>query len=215
MPPSTATSKNAGPEDSSTITSQAQAASPSENRVDNSNNLASPKHSVPARGAVPVIPVLPKHSTKSQPIDKAPEQVKAETINVDDAGKTIAVAEGSTTSASVTDSPTSTPSAPVRAPPTSWANLFAKPASAMAPGHGPNGSVGGATVNGSGIHAGDASGSGFFKANASSLAEAIQGYRVESNDKFSFLEPRGLINTGNMCYMNSVSCFLKLMRRRI
>jgi ubiquitin carboxyl-terminal hydrolase 10 len=37
------------------------------------------------------------------------------------------------------------------------------------------------------------------------LAEAIRAFTVDSVSKVSFLEPRGLVNTGNMCYMNSVS----------
>ena len=45
-----------------------------------------------------------------------------------------------------------------------------------------------------------------FKRNTSSLAEALRAYRVGGGEKISFLEPRGLINPGNMCYMNSVSC---------
>ena len=41
-----------------------------------------------------------------------------------------------------------------------------------------------------------------------SLAEALSSYNVKGmkdSSKISFLEPRGLVNTGNMCYMNSVS----------
>jgi len=45
---------------------------------------------------------------------------------------------------------------------------------------------------------------GFAKANASSLAQALQAYRPGTPDRLAFLEPRGLVNTGNMCYMNSV-----------
>lgn len=45
----------------------------------------------------------------------------------------------------------------------------------------------------------------FSKSNASSLAEALADFRIASGQKLAFLEPRGLINTGNMCYMNSVS----------
>jgi hypothetical protein len=36
------------------------------------------------------------------------------------------------------------------------------------------------------------------------LAEALRQHTV-TNDTLSFLEPRGLVNPGNMCYMNSVS----------
>ena len=49
---------------------------------------------------------------------------------------------------------------------------------------------------------------GFASAKAGSLADALNSYSVkESNEnaKIGFLEPRGLVNTGNMCYMNSVS----------
>jgi ubiquitin carboxyl-terminal hydrolase 10 len=40
-----------------------------------------------------------------------------------------------------------------------------------------------------------------------SLAEALTAFRIEQDDQIStpFLEPRGLVNTGNMCFMNSVS----------
>ena len=40
---------------------------------------------------------------------------------------------------------------------------------------------------------------------SASLADALRQYSVQSDTTLSFLEPRGLVNTGNMCYMNSVS----------
>jgi ubiquitin carboxyl-terminal hydrolase 10 len=44
------------------------------------------------------------------------------------------------------------------------------------------------------------------KSNSESLAEALRSFNaVSSETKVAFLEPRGLVNTGNMCYMNSVS----------
>ncbi|KAL8829932.1 MAG: hypothetical protein Q9191_001725 [Dirinaria sp. TL-2023a] len=42
---------------------------------------------------------------------------------------------------------------------------------------------------------------------AGSLSEALSSYSVEranENSRVAFLEPRGLVNTGNMCYMNSI-----------
>ena len=49
---------------------------------------------------------------------------------------------------------------------------------------------------------------GFTPTKAGSLADALSSYSVKENNenaKIAFLEPRGLVNTGNMCYMNSVS----------
>jgi ubiquitin carboxyl-terminal hydrolase 10 len=45
----------------------------------------------------------------------------------------------------------------------------------------------------------------FGVSNAGSLAEVIRSFSVNSGAKLVFLKPRGLVNTGNMCYMNSVS----------
>jgi ubiquitin carboxyl-terminal hydrolase 10 len=48
---------------------------------------------------------------------------------------------------------------------------------------------------------------GFGKTNAETLAEALRSFNaVSDSSRVTFLEPRGLINTGNMCYMNSVCC---------
>lgn len=48
---------------------------------------------------------------------------------------------------------------------------------------------------------------GFNSSKVSSLAEVLNSYKVDEirNDtRVTFLQPRGLVNTGNMCYMNSV-----------
>ncbi|KAK4691847.1 ubiquitin carboxyl-terminal hydrolase 10, partial [Lecanoromycetidae sp. Uapishka_2] len=48
---------------------------------------------------------------------------------------------------------------------------------------------------------------GFAPSKTGSLADALRSYSVKEsyeNAKIAFLEPRGLVNTGNMCYMNSV-----------
>lgn len=49
---------------------------------------------------------------------------------------------------------------------------------------------------------------GITNTKTASLSEALSSYSVaeaRENSKVAFLEPRGLVNTGNMCYMNSVS----------
>lgn len=79
-------------------------------------------------------------------------------------------------------------SPPPKPAPKSWAELVRRnaPASSAAP----NGS---AVVNGAALP------------KSASLADALKQYGVQSDAHLSFLEPRGLVNTGNMCYMNSVS----------
>ena len=49
---------------------------------------------------------------------------------------------------------------------------------------------------------------GFGNSQALSLSEALSTFDITqaiADTKVSFLKPRGLVNTGNMCYMNSVS----------
>ncbi|KPM39075.1 hypothetical protein AK830_g7513 [Neonectria ditissima] len=166
------------------------------------------------RGAhpAPAVPTLPKGTAKDSKPSRAEKPVNGtaaiEAVAQDDTSADVAAvpAEEDTIAPDCSTSP------PAKAAPTSWANLFAKSSAAAAAAAGvagPNGSSSGAgTVNG---HDGDGvvggtngSGPNFLKVNASSAAEAIRAYHVGSGDKISFLEPRGLINTGNMCYMNSV-----------
>jgi len=40
---------------------------------------------------------------------------------------------------------------------------------------------------------------------AGTMSDVLSHYSVENGEKVAFLEPRGLVNTGNMCYMNAVS----------
>lgn len=49
---------------------------------------------------------------------------------------------------------------------------------------------------------------GFTALKTDSLFHALSSYQVDdlkADTRISFIEPRGLVNTGNMCYMNSVS----------
>ncbi|PHH61252.1 hypothetical protein CDD81_630 [Ophiocordyceps australis] len=86
--------------------------------------------------------------------------------------------------------------------PKTWAGLFTKSASKTVPSA--NQTNGSAPINGTVSSDSVTASSPFSKASVSSLAEAVRAYRVGVGDNVSLLEPRGLINTGNMCYMNSV-----------
>lgn len=75
----------------------------------------------------------------------------------------------------------------------SWAGLFNRGKAVSTSGPNPVSSTPNDATNGLG---------GLAK--TGTLAESLRLYNVENVDKISFLEPRGLVNTGNMCYMNSV-----------
>ncbi|KAL6892410.1 hypothetical protein HDV57DRAFT_179722 [Trichoderma longibrachiatum] len=153
-----------------------------------------------AAPAVPAVPVLPKHSPKpSASVTPAAEEQQG--MNGDAAKSDNQDSAVADTAEPQPDDKNDAPSPVVRAPPTSWANLFAKP-SARAAVHGS--ATGGDAVNGEAADGSNNFASGFAKSNIHSLAQAIQSYQVENIGKVDFLEPRGLINTGNMCYMNSV-----------
>lgn len=74
--------------------------------------------------------------------------------------------------------------------PKSWADLVKRNTKTQAPAAKGNGEV---TAN------------GFQLPKNASFADALKQYRVQNGGSLDFLEPRGLVNTGNMCYMNSVS----------
>lgn len=168
----------------------------------------------PAAPAVPIIPAVPKGSPKEARLsqtDKVSVEQKVDSA-ASDAGNT---ASTSTLSAgpSATESPSSGPP-PASAPaaPKLWTGLFSKAAAAAVsatPGEstpGQTGTNGTAATNSAAGNTATGT-SGFVQSKNNSLAEALRAYRVGNGDKLAFIEPRGLINTGNMCYMNSVSCY--------
>ncbi|KAH9892349.1 cysteine proteinase [Xylariomycetidae sp. FL2044] len=158
----------------------------------------------PAVPAVPVVPILPKSSPKDtktvQNVDTKPPTENSPSVQ-DEPAKPAENLE-----------PLPAP-VPAKVTPKLWTGLFARPTpSVVAPAgnsdvtsSGASGSVssGVADVGSSATKNGSTAGT-FAKSNASSLAEVLKSYKVSAGQKIAFLEPRGLINTGNMCYMNSV-----------
>lgn len=153
------------------------------------------KSATPTKPVAPPAPAVPKTVTKTIPQPAAGETAKPATADKDaSVEKTESQADAPETQ--------STEEKPAPAPkPTSWANLFAKreQQAAAANGASPPSSVSGDAPNGNSTM------TSAFSKNTSSVAEAIRAYKVNSGGKASYIEPRGLINTGNMCYMNSVS----------
>ena len=168
---------------------------------------------MPAVPAVPVIPALPKATPKETKTATGAENFSAESGPAaagpeQQPDPTAPAAETENGTADVKTSEAAPP-APAWSQPKRWAGLFSKPntgaastssaATAAQPQTNGDAAEGPAAVAGAGS---------FAKANVSSLAQALQAYRPVSPDKLAFLEPRGLVNTGNMCYMNSVRSHL-------
>lgn len=148
--------------------------------------ITTPRVSV--RAVVPVVPVPPKASPqqKSVPlIDSKPELESAPTADDVNQNDEKAVPEDSAKLKVETPSPASKP------PPKSWADLVRSKTQKSSFAHSP-------TENAS-------SSTSALSSKSNSLAEVIKAFKVDEDSHFAFLEPRGLVNTGNMCYMNSVS----------
>jgi len=97
-----------------------------------------------------------------------------------------------------TEQTTPTSSPPKKEAPKSWADLVRK----MAPPKSSNAAAEPNAVTQT---------NGVANTKTASLSGALSSYSVaeaRENSKIAFLEPRGLVNTGNMCYMNSVSSAL-------
>ncbi|KAJ4302377.1 hypothetical protein N0V88_002521 [Collariella sp. IMI 366227] len=164
----------------------------------------------PAVPVVPLVPALPKAAPKEAKPAVEAETASSDTESTADVPSSQQTepsqpsAEGENVPAE-TKAPEAAQPTPAPARPKLWAGLFSKPAAA-APTTSSAVTAAEPQTNG---NAADTSASvpsagSFAKANASSLAEALHAYRATAPDKLAFLEPRGLVNTGNMCYMNSV-----------
>jgi ubiquitin carboxyl-terminal hydrolase 10 len=160
---------------------------------------------LPGRSVHPALPVLPKHGSRPTGTEKTQSDVKATEESSEQASRDNTNTDVASESAEPNGAPVLT-SPPPRQPPSSWANLFAKTASLDRERAGESDGV--ARANGpSNSDAIEDSSATFPKTNSGSLGEAIRAYSVGRAEKIAFIEPRGLINTGNMCYMNSVSLY--------
>ncbi|KAK5131271.1 hypothetical protein LTR08_001176 [Meristemomyces frigidus] len=141
--------------------------------------------------AVPNIPSLPKARASPPAAEKHDEPRSANdavtSTPTTDGPVEEPVADKTPTEPAAVETPVVSPE-PVKAAPKSWADLVrSKAGPAPAAAH-----TNGAVTNGSPLP------------KSASLAEALKQYSVRSDAALSFLEPRGLVNPGNMCYMNSI-----------
>ncbi|KAK8138825.1 ubiquitin thiolesterase [Apiospora sp. TS-2023a] len=161
------------------------------------------------RAAAPAVPVLPKTTKPATKEPKGPSSNDRPAADASPAASQQSPADTpvapSTDAAAEESQPAAAP-APMK--PKLWTGLFANaaPAAATSPGSQavPEVATAGTVENGE-ANGDDVAVTGTFaKTNANSLAEALARFRVGKGQKLAFLKPRGLINTGNMCYMNSV-----------
>jgi ubiquitin carboxyl-terminal hydrolase 10 len=142
--------------------------------------------------AVPLIPIKPAKPTSAasttQKSVKSPPAEKPQAKSVDELAAPV------TEAASAEEAPK--PAAP--AAPKSWAELLRAKNAAAAP-QAQTQPQSSATTNGT------TSTNGPVAPKSNSLADVLASYSVDAEKKVSFIEPRGLVNTGNLCYMNSVS----------
>ncbi|KAF2867814.1 ubiquitin carboxyl-terminal hydrolase-like protein 10 [Massariosphaeria phaeospora] len=150
---------------------------------------ATPTRSHKRTATIPAVPLLPIRPAKPASITSTTQKSvkladKEEPKKVEDAPALAPEVNGSAED-------TAKASPPPKAAPKSWAELLrskAAPASTQAP----------VVVNG----ASPTNGTAASKSNT--LADALGSFSVDSDKKVSFLEPRGLVNSGNLCYMNSI-----------
>lgn len=153
------------------------------------------------RSIIPAVPAVTiptaSRNAKQGPLD-VPEIITSQ-MSQNTEQLTGPAGASSTTNGETTDtSPLSTALCkdPVaEGPPKSWADLVrmkVAPFNDASPG---------------GIEASNGQSNGLHPGKAGSLGEALNAYNVKDRlhaNKATFLEPRGLVNTGNTCYINSV-----------
>ena len=160
-----------------------------------SGRLPSKMHPV-----VPVVPNIPAlaRSSKKQSISAILDVKKiADTSFAADQPLVTNITNDVETSETVSvqsDHTSKTSSPEAKAVPKSWADLVRSKAPVLAPG------VIGSYDTSSSLH-------NIATSKGGSLSEVLRTFNVvdnETHSKTAFIKPRGLINTGNMCYMNSV-----------
>ncbi|KAI9376678.1 hypothetical protein BJX61DRAFT_538583 [Aspergillus egyptiacus] len=147
-----------------------------------------PKGSKATIPVVPVVPVIPGASTPRQGTKDEPSRSSDTSKSAENSSETAeAKQEETKQEATAKPAPASAPAAPK-----SWADLVRN--KNLVRGAGPQSTPSEAP-------------NGVVKHRNQSVADVIMNLGDDVSlfsDKVAFLEPRGLVNTGNMCYMNSV-----------
>jgi ubiquitin carboxyl-terminal hydrolase 10 len=197
-PPSEVNSTNPTTPSSSTTTATIAPTSQTHKRTTTKGAI------IPIVPIKPVLPLKPLSPAQPRPATKKPltpaasiettaNIVKAVVDEAKDADPTETDSIKPNEIDTSNDVNSATEETPTKAAPSSWAALFASRQAALAA----NAASATATTNASITN-------GVSKPKANTMAEALHLYKVENEEKIPFLEPRGLVNTGNMCYMNSV-----------
>ena len=156
-----------------------------------------PKHSKSALPAVPIIPALPKAVARDSsvlPAEKVREEAQSHK-GVGDLDHVESQTQPEKSEETVTEEAKGILLSPnAWSKPKAWAGLFNPATASSSSSAASNGSLSVSTLG---------------KSTSESVAETLRSFSAVSNDsKLAFLEPRGLVNTGNMCYMNSVGHIL-------
>ncbi|KAF1983760.1 cysteine proteinase [Aulographum hederae CBS 113979] len=184
-------------------TDSAQPVSPTVPAATTPRQATLPTHTrsgtVPAVPLIPITPSVPRQapSTKKteSPSQSASQQEKStqSVVAPTEAQPQLVVAAPTESLETSEQAPTAASAEPTPPPkPKSWAELL-RAKNAPAAGAAPIRTAADSTKT-----------NGFGAPKTGSLAEVLRGFSVEADRKLPFLEPRGLVNTGNMCYMNSV-----------
>ncbi|KAL9126886.1 MAG: hypothetical protein Q9217_004144 [Psora testacea] len=163
-----------------------------------------PKASTSARPVIPSIPIVPiipnlpmpsRAPRKPTPSVTSDATKSAPLSNANNIGKA-AEAPHHANAEEETDAVATSKQAgplPVKAPLKSWAELLKAKSAPTPPAAAPLTKESMTQTN------------GLLPGRTGSLFEALSSYSVKGNGgRIAFIEPRGLVNTGNMCYMNSI-----------
>ncbi|KAF2274477.1 cysteine proteinase [Westerdykella ornata] len=138
---------------------------------------------------IPAVPMIPLKSARAASVVSTTQKSTKSTSEKTEAKKPDTQSSTGEAETTVEETPKASP--PAKSAPKSWAELLRAKAAPAAP-HSPISADGIVTTN------------GHSAPKSNSLADVLATFSVHAEKKVAFLQPRGLVNSGNLCYMNSI-----------